>query len=79
MSNNYKRTLVTSALPYANGPVHIGHLAGCYLPSDIFVRFKRSKAILHKLYKRYVRNINPLLVENNNPDQKPQELSFQEK
>ena len=43
MSNNYKRTLVTSALPYANGPVHIGHLAGCYLPSDIFVRFKRSK------------------------------------
>jgi hypothetical protein len=43
------------------------------------LRFKRSKAILHKFYKRYVRNINPLLVENNNPDQKPQELSFQEK
>ena len=43
MSANYKRTLVTSALPYANGPVHIGHLAGCYLPSDIFVRYKRSK------------------------------------
>ena len=43
MSATYKRTLVTSALPYANGPVHIGHLAGCYLPSDIFVRYKRSK------------------------------------
>ncbi|MES2761964.1 MAG: methionine--tRNA ligase [Bacteroidota bacterium] len=43
MSTTYKRTLVTSALPYANGPVHIGHLAGCYLPSDIFVRYKRSK------------------------------------
>ncbi len=43
MSTNYKRTLVTAALPYANGPVHIGHLAGCYLPSDIFVRYKRSK------------------------------------
>ncbi|MCS6820867.1 MAG: methionine--tRNA ligase [Microscillaceae bacterium] len=37
----YKRTLVTAALLYANGPVHIGHLAGCYLPADIFVRYKR--------------------------------------
>lgn len=43
MSATYKRTLVTSALPYANGPLHIGHLAGCYLPSDIYVRYKRSK------------------------------------
>lgn len=43
MAPNFKRTLVTAALPYANGPVHIGHLAGCYLPSDIFVRYKRSK------------------------------------
>ncbi|MBN1151180.1 methionine--tRNA ligase [candidate division WOR-3 bacterium] len=39
----YKRTLVTSALPYANGPLHIGHLAGCYLPADVFVRYLRSK------------------------------------
>ena len=37
-----KRTLVTAALPYANGPVHIGHLAGAYLPSDIYVRFLRA-------------------------------------
>ncbi len=38
-----KRYLVTSALPYANGPLHIGHLAGAYLPADIFVRFLRMK------------------------------------
>jgi methionyl-tRNA synthetase len=40
---NFKRHLVTSALPYANGPVHIGHLAGCYLPADIYVRYLRLK------------------------------------
>ncbi|HEY4965477.1 MAG TPA: class I tRNA ligase family protein, partial [Puia sp.] len=34
----YNRILVTAALPYANGPVHIGHLAGCYIPADIYVR-----------------------------------------
>lgn len=42
MDSKFKRTLVTAALPYANGPVHIGHLAGCYLPSDIYVRYLRS-------------------------------------
>ena len=42
MSSEFKRTLVTAALPYANGPVHIGHLAGCYLPADIYVRYLRS-------------------------------------
>ncbi|HVA99168.1 MAG TPA: methionine--tRNA ligase [Bacteroidia bacterium] len=40
---NYKRHTVTAALPYANGPVHIGHLAGCYLPADIYARYLRSK------------------------------------
>lgn len=39
----FKRYLVTAALPYANGPVHIGHLAGCYLPSDIYVRYLRAQ------------------------------------
>ncbi len=39
----YKRTTVTSALPYANGPVHIGHLAGVYIPADIYVRYQRMK------------------------------------
>jgi methionyl-tRNA synthetase len=38
-----KRHLITAALPYANGPVHIGHLAGCYLPADIYVRYLRQK------------------------------------
>ena len=38
-----KRILVTSALPYANGPIHLGHLAGAYLPADIFVRYHRLK------------------------------------
>lgn len=37
----FARTLVTSALPYANGPIHIGHLAGAYLPADIYVRYLR--------------------------------------
>ena len=37
----YKRYLVTAALPYANGPVHIGHLAGVYVPADIYVRYLR--------------------------------------
>ncbi|MDO9187733.1 MAG: methionine--tRNA ligase [Bacteroidia bacterium] len=41
--NKFKRYTVTAALPYANGPVHIGHLAGCYLPADIYVRYLRSK------------------------------------
>ncbi|MBO6171848.1 MAG: methionine--tRNA ligase [Bacteroidales bacterium] len=43
MEKNFKRTLVTCALPYANGPVHIGHLAGVYVPADIFVRYKRMR------------------------------------
>jgi methionyl-tRNA synthetase len=43
MSNkDFKRYTITAALPYANGPLHIGHLAGCYIPSDIYVRFLRS-------------------------------------
>lgn len=42
MAKNFKRTLITSALPYANGPVHIGHLAGVYVPADIYARFLRN-------------------------------------
>ena len=38
---DFKRTLITSALPYANGPVHIGHLAGVYVPADIYARYLR--------------------------------------
>ncbi len=45
----YKRTLVTTALPYANGPVHIGHLAGVYIPADIYTRYLRLRGeeVLH--------------------------------
>ncbi|MFI3331972.1 MAG: methionine--tRNA ligase [Rikenellaceae bacterium] len=43
MSQDFKRYLVTSALPYANGPVHIGHLAGVYIPSDIYTRYLRLR------------------------------------
>ena len=43
MAKKFKRYLVTSALPYANGPVHIGHLAGVYIPSDIYTRYLRLK------------------------------------
>jgi len=45
MTKTFKRTTVTTALPYANGPVHIGHLAGVYIPADIYVRYLR---LLHK-------------------------------
>lgn len=43
MPTTFKRTTITSALPYANGPVHIGHLAGVYIPSDIYARYLRLK------------------------------------
>ncbi len=42
-NSHFKRTLITAALPYANGPVHIGHLAGVYVPADIYVRYLRLK------------------------------------
>ena len=42
-NKNFKRTTVTAALPYANGPVHIGHLAGVYVPADIYVRYLRLR------------------------------------
>ena len=42
---NFKRYLITSALPYANGPIHIGHLAGVYIPSDIYTRYLRMKEV----------------------------------
>ncbi len=43
MAKNFKRHTITAALPYANGPVHIGHLAGVYVPADIYVRYLRSQ------------------------------------
>jgi hypothetical protein len=45
----FKRYLITSALPYANGPIHIGHLAGVYVPSDIYTRYLRlrKREVIH--------------------------------
>ena len=43
MTKKFKRTTITSALPYANGPIHIGHLAGVYVPADIYARYLRLK------------------------------------
>ena len=43
MEKEYQRTLITTALPYANGPVHIGHLAGVYVPADIYARYLRLR------------------------------------
>lgn len=43
MKKDFKRTLITAALPYANGPVHIGHLAGVYIPADIYARYLRLR------------------------------------
>ena len=43
VDRQFKRTLVTSALPYANGHIHLGHIAGAYLPADVYVRYKRLK------------------------------------
>ncbi|MBU2471395.1 MAG: methionine--tRNA ligase, partial [Bacteroidetes bacterium] len=43
MDKSYKRILITAALPYANGKIHLGHLAGAYLPADIYARYQRSK------------------------------------
>ncbi|PSQ87149.1 MAG: methionine--tRNA ligase, partial [Bacteroidetes bacterium QS_3_64_15] len=42
-NSDSERLLVTAALPYANGPIHIGHLAGAYLPADLFARYQRLK------------------------------------
>ena len=44
MSQDPKRYTITAALPYTNGPVHIGHLAGVYIPADIFARFQRMQS-----------------------------------
>ena len=42
-ARDYDRILVTSALPYANGPLHLGHLAGAYPPADLYARYQRMK------------------------------------
>ena len=60
MSKEFKRYLITSALPYANGPVHIGHLAGVYVPSDIYTRYLR----LRGLYLGLVQQLSACLTSS---------------
>ncbi|HET7115002.1 MAG TPA: class I tRNA ligase family protein [Hanamia sp.] len=48
----FKRYLITTALPYANGPLHIGHLTGCYLPEDIYVRYALAR-VSRPVHERY--------------------------
>jgi methionyl-tRNA synthetase len=43
MDESRERYLVTSALPYANGPLHVGHMVGAYLPADVFVRYLKAR------------------------------------
>ena len=52
---SFERTLVTAALPYANGEIHLGHLAGAYLPADIYVRYLRLRGRGGALHLRHRR------------------------
>ena len=51
----FQRTLVTAALPYANGDIHLGHLAGAYLPADIYVRYLRLRGRPRAVHLRHRR------------------------
>lgn len=70
----FKRTLVTAALPYANGPVHIGHLAGCYLPADIYVRYLRSTGHDVKFVCGSDEHGVPITIKAKNENITPQEV-----
>src|SRR5450432_3551289 len=70
----FKRYLITAALPYANGPSHIGHLAGCYIPADIYVRYLRAK----KMDVKFVGGSNehgvPITIRAMRENVSPQEI-----
>ena len=72
--SNYKRTLVTAALPYANGPVHIGHLAGVYVPADIYVRYKRMQGEDIKLIGGSDEHGVPITLKAKNEGVTPQDI-----
>lgn len=69
-----KRTLVTAALPYANGPIHIGHLAGCYLPSDIYARYLRMRGEDVVFVCGSDEHGVPITIKAKNEDITPQEV-----
>ena len=69
-----KRHLVTAALIYANGPIHIGHLAGCYIPSDLYVRFLRSKGEDVKFISGTDEHGVPITIKARDEKKSPQEI-----
>lgn len=71
---SYKRHTVTAALIYANGPIHIGHLAGCYLPADIYVRYLRSKGEDVKFISGTDEHGVPITLKARNEGVTPQEI-----
>ena len=71
---NHKRHLITAALIYANGPVHIGHLAGCYIPSDLYVRYLRSKGEDVKFISGTDEHGVPITIKARDENKSPQEV-----
>ena len=69
-----KRHLVAAALIYANGPIHIGHLAGCYIPSDLYVRFLRSKGEDVKFISGTDEHGVPITIKARDEKKSPQEV-----
>lgn len=69
-----KRHLVTAALIYANGPIHIGHLAGCYIPSDLYVRFLRLKGEDVKFISGTDEHGVPITIKARDEKKSPQEV-----
>ena len=74
MAAHFKRHLVTAALPYANGPVHIGHLAGVYLPADIYVRYLRSSGKDVKFVCGSDEHGVPITIRARKENRSPQEV-----
>jgi methionyl-tRNA synthetase len=70
----FKRYLITAALPYANGPVHIGHLAGCYLPADIYARYLRAKRMDVKFVGGTDEHGVPIMIRAMKENITPQEI-----
>ncbi|MCF8233070.1 MAG: methionine--tRNA ligase [Bacteroidales bacterium] len=71
---NYKRYTVTAALPYANGPLHIGHLAGVYIPADIYARYLRSKGEEVAFICGSDEHGVPITIKARNEGKSPQEV-----
>ncbi len=71
---DFKRHTVTAALIYANGPIHIGHLAGCYLPADIYVRYLRSKGEDVKFISGTDEHGVPITLKARNEGKRPSDI-----